>query len=158
MGDHHALRRESLPRSCNACSVFAFRNVSLNCLYRYLVEGPQGAVLHTGDFRAEPWFLDSLAKEPVLQKYLAAPIPQFTTRSEGTPYRLTETLEAIYLDTACLLNENKIPTKVSHARHLPISLMLKCTHIGGRYRRSCVYDEILSSYHSFLHQRVDMGI
>ena len=72
------------------------------------MEGDKGAVLHTGDFRAERWFLDSIVKEPGLQKYLAVSLPY----SRNPRKLVTETLEAIYLDTACLLNENEPPSKV----------------------------------------------
>ena len=40
-------------------------------LHRYLIEGSKGAILHTGDFRAEPWFLDGLTRHPSLQPYQA---------------------------------------------------------------------------------------
>ena len=42
-------------------------------LNRYLIEGSEGAILHTGDFRAEPWFLESIKRNPFLQPYLAVP-------------------------------------------------------------------------------------
>ncbi|TFK19414.1 hypothetical protein FA15DRAFT_674467 [Coprinopsis marcescibilis] len=72
-----------------------------------LIEGRQGAVLHTGDFRAEPWFLDSLTRNPFLQPYL------HNESSEGKPCPLTRTLEAIYLDTASVLYSKEVPTKHS---------------------------------------------
>ncbi|KAK0530356.1 hypothetical protein OC842_003957 [Tilletia horrida] len=37
----------------------------------FLIEGPRGAVLHTGDVRAEPWWVEKLRREPVLQRYIA---------------------------------------------------------------------------------------
>ncbi|KAE8216678.1 hypothetical protein CF327_g144 [Tilletia walkeri] len=37
----------------------------------FLVEGPRGAVLHTGDVRAEPWWIEKLRREPVLQRWIA---------------------------------------------------------------------------------------
>ena len=77
---------------------------------RYLVEGLEGAVLHTGDFRAEPSFLESVVKEPLLQMYLASSTSCSFTR-----------LEAIHLDTACLLNETELPSKVYK---FPLSLEL----------------------------------
>ncbi|PPR00245.1 hypothetical protein CVT24_005013 [Panaeolus cyanescens] len=63
----------------------------------YLIEGPRGAVLHTGDFRAEPWFLESLKRNPFLQPYLAS---RNSVPKHGSN-RLSKTLEAIYIDTAC---------------------------------------------------------
>lgn len=37
----------------------------------FLVEGHRGAVLHTGDCRAEKWWLDSLVRNPVMQPYVS---------------------------------------------------------------------------------------
>jgi len=68
----------------------------------FLIEGDKGAVLHTGDFRAEPWFLESLTRNPFLQRYLYSKKPGL----------INKPLEAIYLDTACVLSPNAIPTKV----------------------------------------------
>ena len=62
--------------------------------------------MHTGDFRAEPWFLDNLARNPYLQPYLAP----LTTGNESF---LNKTLDAIYLDTACAFSTLLVPTKVS---------------------------------------------
>ena len=88
----------------------------LNRFYRFLVEGSQGAVLHTGDFRAEPWFLDDIRRNPLLQPYLAPPEAPGSTvfgqrDSEHQGERLYKTLDAIYLDTACLLSMADVPTK-----------------------------------------------
>lgn len=69
----------------------------------FLVEGAKGAVLHTGDFRAEPWFLDSITRNPFLQPYL------FSDRLG----KLNRSLEAIYLDTACVMSEIEVPTKAA---------------------------------------------
>lgn len=81
------------------------------------MEGSQGAVLHTGDFRAEPWFLDNIRRNPFLQPYLAPPetpgsalLQQHDSRCQGN--LLFKTLDAIYLDTACLLSTTEVPTKV----------------------------------------------
>lgn len=82
---------------------------------RFLVEGDKGAVLHTGDFRAEPWFLNSLRHNPYIQRFLdtssASPLSDHKNsyRSTALPK-----LEAIYLDTACLLNTYDVPDKVCH--------------------------------------------
>jgi DNA cross-link repair 1C protein len=72
-------------------------------LFGFLIEGSKGAVLYTGDFRAEPWFLESLTRNPFLQHCLAP-----NEVSGG----ILRTLEAIYLDTACMLSNTKLPTKV----------------------------------------------
>lgn len=80
---------------------------------RFLVEGDKGAVLHTGDLRAEPWFLNSLRHNPYIQRYLdtssASPISNHRDSSRSV---VLPKLEAIYLDTACLLNTYDVPNKV----------------------------------------------
>ncbi|KAH0826269.1 hypothetical protein J3R83DRAFT_5739 [Lanmaoa asiatica] len=66
----------------------------------FLIEGPRGTVLHTGDLRAEPCSSGDL-------RILVA-------RREGTHAEATglvKTLEAIYLDTACLLSPIVVPSK-----------------------------------------------
>ena len=94
-----------------------------------MVEGVQGAVLHTGDFRAEPWFLDGIRRNPFLQPYLALPeanedvvLEWRTGNCSGLP--LFKRLDAIYLDTEYLLFMNEVPTKVTlstmHIRVIPI--------------------------------------
>ncbi|KAG6374360.1 hypothetical protein JVT61DRAFT_4394 [Boletus reticuloceps] len=83
----------------------------------FLIEGPHGTVLHTGDLRAEPWFLSSVQRNHFLQPYLASSSEDlriFVARREGTHLEATglvKTLEAIYLDTACLLSPVVVPTK-----------------------------------------------
>lgn len=81
------------------------------------MEGAHGAVLHTGDFRAEPWFLDDIRRNPFLQPYLAPPKPQEGTvlgqaDAKCPETTLFKTLDAIYLDTASLLFVDDVPTKV----------------------------------------------
>ncbi|KAF9442259.1 hypothetical protein P691DRAFT_779488 [Macrolepiota fuliginosa MF-IS2] len=78
----------------------------------YLIEGPKGAVLHTGDFRAEPWFLESLSRNPFLQPYLHS--------SANAP--LHRALDCIYLDTACAFSTLDVPTKLDATNGL-IELM-----------------------------------
>ncbi|KAF8838244.1 hypothetical protein BDN67DRAFT_104631 [Paxillus ammoniavirescens] len=84
---------------------------------RFLIEGPRGSVLHTGDLRAEPWFLSSMTRNPFLQPYLAdsaEDLRVFVARREGTHAEaagLVRTLEAMYLDTACLLSPVVVPSK-----------------------------------------------
>ncbi|KAL0063256.1 hypothetical protein AAF712_009858 [Marasmius tenuissimus] len=73
----------------------------------YLIEGRQGTVLHTGDFRAEPWFLETIKRNPFLQPYLACD----EGPSQGNS--VVKTLEAIYLDTACVMQLHEVPSKAS---------------------------------------------
>lgn len=69
------------------------------------MEGSKGAVLHTGDFRAETWFLESLKRNPFIQRYIC--------KSRTLPsVDVLPTLDAIYLDTACLLSDYEVPPKV----------------------------------------------
>ncbi|KAI6114081.1 beta-lactamase-like protein [Pisolithus sp. B1] len=83
----------------------------------FLIEGPRGSVLHTGDMRAEPWFLSSLSRNPFLQRYLADSAENLNVlvaRNEVIHMEATglvKTLEAIYLDTASLLSITMVPTK-----------------------------------------------
>lgn len=88
------------------------------CSRRYLIEGPKGAVLHTGDFRAEPWFLESLIKNPLIQRYLAAPSSanQIQVNDSNKANAISHTLDAIYLDTACMFSTLTVPTKVRTVR------------------------------------------
>ncbi|KAF8194687.1 hypothetical protein BJ912DRAFT_1141510 [Pholiota molesta] len=76
----------------------------------FLIEGSRGAVLHTGDFRGEPWFLESLVRNPFLQKYLSHGIDP-SGKQPMNP--VSHTLEAIYLDTASVLSVFEVPTKAS---------------------------------------------
>lgn len=81
----------------------------LSQLSRYLVEGPEGAVLHTGDVRAEPVMLEQLARNPLIQKYIPDPFSRYTAPTkEDSPLR---TLEAIYIDTAALVQASEVPSK-----------------------------------------------
>ncbi|KAH9949777.1 hypothetical protein B0H21DRAFT_889437 [Amylocystis lapponica] len=83
----------------------------------FLIEGKKGAILHTGDFRAEPWFLESLTKNPFIQPYLMPPDMEFEPQKDNngtenaTHTGVVRRLEAIYLDTACLFGTLGVPTK-----------------------------------------------
>jgi hypothetical protein len=83
-------------------------------LNRFLIEGPRGTVLHTGDVRAEYWLLQSLARNPFLQPYIPdteEDLRVLIARNNQTA-SLTKTLNVIYLDTACMLRGTVVPTKV----------------------------------------------
>ena len=69
---------------------------------RYLIEGERGAILHTGDIRCEAAHIERLKLHPQLQSYL--------WNREETEGR--QQLEAIYLDTACVMYEVELPAKV----------------------------------------------
>ncbi|KAI6030614.1 beta-lactamase-like protein, partial [Pisolithus orientalis] len=85
----------------------------------FLIEGHRGSVLHTGDVRAEPWFLSSLTRNPFLQRYLADSAENLSVlvaRNEVIHMEATglvKTLEAVYLDTASLLSMTIVPSKAS---------------------------------------------
>ncbi|TRM64151.1 hypothetical protein BD626DRAFT_456611 [Schizophyllum amplum] len=85
----------------------------------YLIEGSQGAILHTGDFRAEPWFLDNLTRHSRLQPYIHNRYLATTPSSERP---IMKTLDAIYLDTATVTSVLKVPSK-AHATAGLIELM-----------------------------------
>ncbi|TRM55232.1 hypothetical protein BD626DRAFT_589123 [Schizophyllum amplum] len=85
----------------------------------YLIEGSQGAILHTGDFRAEPWFLDNLTRHPRLQPYIHS---RFLATLPPSERPIMKTLDAIYLDTATVTSVLKVPSK-AHATAGLIELM-----------------------------------
>jgi hypothetical protein len=78
-------------------------------------------VLHTGDFRAEPWFLDSIRHNAFLQPYLAISdsgtptLSPVLTAANAVP--LQKTLEAIFLDTACVMQTDDVPSKACSSYH-----------------------------------------
>ncbi|KAI5119407.1 hypothetical protein M0805_005950 [Coniferiporia weirii] len=75
----------------------------------FLIEGSKGAILHTGDFRAEPIFINTIMKNPFLKRYFA-PANVYTSAKPGSGF-MSQTLEAIYLDTACMLRTFAVPSK-----------------------------------------------
>lgn len=88
---------------------------SLFLFHRYLVEGPEGNILHTGDFRAEPRFRNAISKNPHLLSYLSLPKHADDLSSAsggGRVTRIGATLDAIYLDTACVWSDIHQPSKV----------------------------------------------
>lgn len=91
-----------------SCEIPTAMTVLYSPKLRFLVEGPEGAVLHTGDVRADALFLQSLARNPLVQRY----IPYPNTPWPAPPGSPIQTLEAIYIDTAWLLGMGDIPSKV----------------------------------------------
>lgn len=78
-------------------------------LTRFLVEGSQGSVLHTGDFRCEPAFVARLAKNPFVQRYIPL-------RDPSKPDCYTEPLQrldTIYIDTENLFANYRVLSKVT---------------------------------------------
>ncbi|KAE9393271.1 hypothetical protein BT96DRAFT_1023091 [Gymnopus androsaceus JB14] len=104
----------------------------------FLIEGSEGAILHTGDFRAEPWFLESIKYNPLLQPYLALSEDETSTNNGNG---IVKTLEAIYLDTACVMQNYQVPTKDDATSGLIALLKL-----------------YPPSLYVFLHQFMDVGI
>lgn len=107
-----------------ALTILSWERVSCFVLCRFLVEGPRGNILHTGDFRAEPWFTDSVKRHPVLQPYIAPKASRVIGMGGRTARcSITRTLDAIYLDTACVLSNAAVPIKVSIFSY-PFSLQI----------------------------------
>lgn len=79
--------------------------------FRFLVQGSKGAILHTGDFRAEPVFVESILRNPALQRFIHREVLKKSNVQSVANRR--EVLEAIYLDTASATNTVEIPSKVS---------------------------------------------
>lgn len=102
-----------------------------------------GAVLHTGDVRAEPVFLDLIAKNPFLNRYLAS--------------SSSDILEAIYLDTASMLRVVDVPTKVCYAFIVGRVQLIPCDLAGGGGRSDRPNDTI-SITHALFCECVDLGI
>ena len=93
------------------CAGFNDELLCLVLIYRFLIEGNKGAILHTGDFRAEPCFLDAISRNPYLRRYLAQP-PITQEHLVQPEFSAQKTLEVIYLDTASLLSKLDAPSKV----------------------------------------------
>lgn len=83
--------------------------MDFDTLNRFLIEGDEGAILHTGDFRAEPRFIESMTQNRFLRPYLASESNPSPTSSN---IEMKKTLETIYLDTASLLSHVDAPSKV----------------------------------------------
>lgn len=67
----------------------------------FLIESEHAAVLYTGDIRAEPWWVNSIARNPCLVEYTAG----------------LKTLNRIYLDTS-ILDNIPLQTKAEGLREL----------------------------------------
>ncbi|CAE6386262.1 unnamed protein product [Rhizoctonia solani] len=67
----------------------------------FLIEGKRGAILHTGDIRAEPAMVSRLAQNEYIAPYLA------------TNGQQKKQLEAVYLDTASFVGTQIAPSKAS---------------------------------------------
>jgi DNA cross-link repair 1C protein len=67
----------------------------------FLMEGDGRAVLYTGDIRAEPWFVNALARNPFLVQYTSK----------------LKTLDCIYLDTS-FTDDVSFPTKAEGLKEL----------------------------------------
>lgn len=71
----------------------------------FLIEGNGGAILYTGDIRSEPWWVNSLARNPILLPYTAG----------------LKQLDRMYLDTTFALKEDiyrDFPSKAEGVREL----------------------------------------
>ncbi|CAE6395842.1 unnamed protein product [Rhizoctonia solani] len=72
----------------------------------FLIEGKRGAILHTGDVRAEPAMISRLAQNDYIAPYL------FTNGQQK------KQLEAVYLDTASFIGTQVVPSKASAVQGL----------------------------------------
>lgn len=84
----------------------------------FLIQMWNLSVLYTGDIRAEPWWVESLIKEPLLASYVI-PLSEFSRTpqdpcSESSTSRISNPLtplDNIYLDTSSLLSKIDVLTK-----------------------------------------------
>ena len=83
------------------CFVSTFCPWSRSKLSLLVIEGNGSAILYTGDIRSEPWFVNSLTRNPFLIEYVTG----------------LKTLDCIYLDTS---NTNPVsfPTKAEGLKEL----------------------------------------
>ncbi|KAH7340610.1 hypothetical protein B0J17DRAFT_326791 [Rhizoctonia solani] len=72
----------------------------------FLIQGKRGAILHTGDVRAEPAMVSRLAQSVHIAPYL------FTNGQQK------KQLEAVYLDTSSLIGTQIVPSKASAVQGL----------------------------------------
>ena len=94
--------------SCKIPSLL-FMKFASEIFDRFLVEGSHGAVLHTGDFRCETVFIDSLRKNLFLQRYISQPDPEHP----DVYIKPAETLDSIFIDTENLFANYRVLSKVS---------------------------------------------
>ena len=80
-------------------------------------------MLHTGDFRAEPVFVEAVLRNPALQPFISSSV----LKEAGVRCTVDrqDVLEAIYLDTASLTNTVEIPTKVNPLAVSSLSVLTK---------------------------------
>ncbi|VUC25537.1 unnamed protein product [Clonostachys rosea] len=60
----------------------------------FLIEGDERAILYTGDIRSEPWFVNSIQRNPAILEYTLG----------------SKTLDKVYLDTS-FIDDVRFPTK-----------------------------------------------
>ncbi|GAA5909665.1 hypothetical protein JCM8208_003841 [Rhodotorula glutinis] len=93
----------------------------------FLIEGTLSgvhrAVLITGDVRIEPWWLDALRHNPLVEPYLPHPHAQSAPRPRGAQAQIegasgseehrgrTRALDCVYLDTSNVLLDEELITK-----------------------------------------------
>ncbi|KAI5476728.1 DNA cross-link repair 1C protein [Pseudohyphozyma bogoriensis] len=90
----------------------------------FLIEGiinsERRAILITGDIRAEPWWVESLSRNPLVQKYLSKPGEGSDRKGKRRARGLDEekddlwpSLDCIYLDTSMVGMEEELVSKAS---------------------------------------------
>ncbi|GAA5853129.1 hypothetical protein JCM8547_000211 [Rhodosporidiobolus lusitaniae] len=90
----------------------------------FLITGPSpslsgrpATILHTGDVRAEDWWIEALRRNPLVQPYLAPPVEAGGQRRAGG-------LERVYLDTSSVLLDEELVQK-DEATSALVSLMAR---------------------------------
>jgi mRNA degradation ribonuclease J1/J2 len=70
----------------------------------FLIQGPNGAVLHTGDIRCEPSFIEAIVKEKgcPLERFGGWRKGESDEEGRARMGEEKERLKAIYLDTSSL--------------------------------------------------------
>lgn len=140
-----AIDANHCPGSCMYVFVLSRFPPSLQLLtfpfHRFLIEatlattGRPGAILITGDIRAEDWWIAALKRNPVLGKYIA-PMEVKSMGKEKGKGKATEAevraweeegkggrdgvtrLECVYLDTSSVLVDEELVSKVSHVEEM----------------------------------------
>lgn len=108
----------------------------------FLIEGHERAVLYTGDVRAEPWWVNSLVRNPILIPYACG----------------QKQLDCLYLDTTFASHRDihrEFPTKAEGLAEL-LQKLSDCPADSVFYFRAWTlgYEDVWIAMSSFLHSRI----